>query len=258
MGFFARSVHVAASLVPRSVSPARLRLALSAAWRALRTSPAATQALALAAVPAVVGMLILAGLLQAGLAPMVLPLAGGFLLVGPVAWPLFLALRRCGSLRAAGGVLRGAPRGLWALTGVCMLLFLIWMSDAATVYSFMIGGEAGIGVERVAWFLALTSVMGVVLALIVFCIAAFAVPLLLDRRAGLVPAVMASVKAVFTSPATMLLWAGVLGVTGIVSALFPLLLLPGLPWLAFAGDLLYLEIFPPDHGLSDTPITHQD
>jgi len=24
------------------------------------------------------------------------------------------------------------------------------------------------------------------------------------------------------------------------------LLLPGLPWLAFAGDLLYLEIFPPD------------
>jgi uncharacterized membrane protein len=258
MGFFARSVDVAASLVPRSVSPARLKLALSAAWRERRASPAATQALALAAVPAVVGVLILAGLLQAGLAPMVLPMAGGFLLVGPAAWPLFLALRRCGSLHGTAGVLRGAPRGLWALAGVCLLLFLIWMSDAATVYSFMIGGEAGIGAGRVAWFLALTSVMGVVLALIVFCIAVFSVPLLLDRRAGLVQAVMASVKAVFASPGTMLLWAGVLGVTGIVSALCPLLLLPALPWLAFAGDLLYLEIFPPDHGLPDVPTTHQD
>ena len=70
-----------------------------------------------------------------------------------------------------------------------------------------------------------------VLALIVFCIAAFAVPLLLDRRAGLVQAVMASVKAVFTSPGTLLLWAAVLGATGIVAALCPPLLLPGLPWL---------------------------
>ncbi|WP_346285515.1 DUF2189 domain-containing protein [Zoogloea sp.] len=249
---------MAALLVPRRVSIACLKAVLAAAWRGLWRAPVSTPALAVAAVPAVVGTLILAGLLQTGLAPMVLPMAGGFLLVGPAAWPVFLALRRAGSLRGAAAALQGVPRGLWALAGVCLLLFLIWMSDAATVYSFMIGGETGIGAERVAWFLLLTSVMGVVLALIVFCIAAFSVPLLLDRRAGLVPAVMASVKAVFTSPGAMLLWAGVLGVTGIASALCPLLLLPVLPWLAFAGDLLYLEIFPPDHGLPDIPTTHQD
>ncbi|WP_169146522.1 DUF2189 domain-containing protein [Zoogloea dura] len=235
-----------------------MKWVLAAGWRELWRGSLSAPALALAAVPAVLGTLILAGLLKAGLAPMVLPMAGGFLLVGPAAWPLFLALRRCGSLHGATWVLRGMPRGLWALAGVCLLLFLIWMSDAATVYSFMIGGETGIGGARVAWFLLLTSVMGVVLALIVFCIAVFSVPLLLDRRAGLVQAVMASVKAVFASPGTMLLWAGVLGVTGIVSALCPLLLLPALPWLAFAGDLLYLEIFPPDHGLPDVPTTHQD
>lgn len=231
---------------------------MTVAWRVLWQAPASRPALAVAAVPAVVGTLILAALLQAGLTPMVLPMAGGFLLVGPAAWPLFLALHRSGSLHGGRRVLQAAPWGLWALAGVCLLLFLIWMSDAATVYSFMIGGEPDVGVERVLWFLGLTSVMGLVLALIVFCIAAFAVPLLLDRRAGLVQAVMASVKAVFTSPGTLLLWAAVLGATGIVAALCPPLLLPGLPWLAFAGDLLYLEIFPPDRGLPDIPITHQD
>lgn len=249
---------MAESLVPRRVPLACLQAALATAWRALWRAPESRPAMAVAAVPAVVGMLILAALLQAGLTPMVLPMAGGFLLVGPAAWPVFLALRRSGSLHGGRRVLQAAPRGLWALAGVCLLLFLIWMSDAATVYSFMIGGDTGVGAERIAWFLALTSVMGLVLALIVFCIAAFAVPLLLDRRAGLVQAVTASVKAVFTSPGTLLLWAAVLGATGIVAALCPLLLVPGLPWLAFAGDLLYLEIFPPDRGLLDIPITHQD
>jgi hypothetical protein len=51
-----------------------------------------------------------------------------------------------------------------------------------------------------------TSLMGAVLASIVFCITAFAVPLLFDGRASLVQAVTASVRAVFASPAAR--WCG--------------------------------------------------
>ena len=89
------------------------------------------------------------------------------------------------------------------------------------------------------------SVMGMVLALIVFNVTAFAVPLLFDRRALLVGAVTASVRAVFTNPAAMLAWAVVLGVAVIATIHIPPLLIVVLPCLAFASDLLYLEVFPP-------------
>jgi hypothetical protein len=70
---------------------------------------------------------------------MMLPLAGGFLLVGPAVLAGFFALRRvaeAGRRPGPADVLAGfrqAPRGLWVLAGVCCLLFLIWVSDAATV-----------------------------------------------------------------------------------------------------------------------------
>ena len=146
---------------------------------------------------------------------------------------------------------RQAPRGLWVLAGVCCLLFLIWVSDAATVYSFMIGaGDAPVGegglAARVLRFHLWTSLMGAVLAAIVFCITAFAVPLLFDGRASLVQAVTASVRAVFASPGALLVWALVLAAAVIATIHFPPLLMLSLPCLAFASDLLYLEVFPPE------------
>ena len=140
---------------------------------------------------------------------------------------------------------RQAPRGLWVLAGVCCLLFLIWVSDAATVYSFMIGGDAAPAGGQVLRFHLWTSLMGVVLAGIVFCITAFSVPLLFDGRAGLVQAVTASVRAVFANFGAMLAWAVVLGAALIATIHLPPLLLLSLPWLAFASDLLYLAVFPP-------------
>ena len=70
----------------------------------------------------------------------------------------------------------------------------------------MIGGSTP-EIGQVLRFHLWTSVMGMVLALIVFNVTAFAVPLLFDRRALLVGAVTACVRAVFTNPAAMLAWA---------------------------------------------------
>jgi uncharacterized membrane protein len=63
-----------------------------------------------------------------------------------------------------------------------------------------------------------------------------------------VQAVTASVKRC-SKPGAMLVWGLVLAVAVIATILCPPLLL--LPCLAFASDLLYLEIFPPE-GLPDT------
>lgn len=243
------------SLDPRRVSVATVFAALAGGWRAFRRFPAS--AAGFAAVFALIGVALFSLLLHLGLAPMMLPLAGGFLLVGPAVLAGFFALRRvaeAGRRPGPADVLAGfrqAPRGLWVLAGVCCLLFLIWVSDAATVYSFMIGagdvpaGEGGLA-ARVLRFHLWTSLMGAVLASIVFCITAFAVPLLFDGRASLVQAVTASVRAVFASPAALLVWALLLGAAVIATIHFPPLLMLSLPCLAFASDLLYLEVFPPE------------
>ena len=205
-----------------------------------------------AAVFAVIGLAIFGLLLHFGLAPLMLPFAGGFLLVGPAVLVGFFALRRAHAAGRRPGfadVLRGfghrtAPMSLAEK--------LIWLTDAATVFSFMIGGSTP-EIGQVLRFHLWTSVMGMVLALIVFNVTAFAVPLLFDRRALLVGAVTASVRAVFTNPAAMLAWAVVLGVAVIATIHIPPLLIVVLPCLAFASDLLYLEVFPPQGGLPDTP-----
>jgi len=239
---------VSESLQPRRISAAAVLAAVAGGWRDFRRCPA--PAAGFAALFAGIGLVTFAGLLRFGLAAMMLPFAGGFLLVGPAVLAGFFALRRAvteGRRPGLGEVLAGfgrAPRGLWVLAGVCSLLFLIWMSDAATVYSFMIG-KVSPAFGEVLRFQLWTGLMGAVLALIVFTITAFAVPLLFDGRAQLVGAVSASVRAVFSNPGAMLAWGLLLAVAIIATILLPPLLLVSLPCLAFASDLLYLQVFPP-------------
>jgi uncharacterized membrane protein len=238
-------------LTPCRISVGTILSAVSKGWAAYRRClvPAA----GFAGVFMLIGVGIFGALAHFGLSAMMLPFAGGFLLVGPAVLAGFFALRRAVAAGRGAGfadVLSGfrqAPRGLWGLAAACSLLLLIWLTDAATVYSFMIGGttpDAG----QVARFHLWTSLMGAVLAFIVFNITAFAVPLLFDGRASLVQAVTASVRGVFANPAPMLVWAVLLAGAIIATILFPPLLLVSLPCLAFASDLLYLQVFPPAGG----------
>lgn len=86
--------------------------------------------------------------------------------------------------------------------------------------------------------------MGAVFALIVFCIAAYAVPLLIERRATLVTGVSASVRAVFMSAVAHLLWALLLAAAVLSSALLTPALVLVLPVMAFASEVLYRRVFP--------------
>jgi uncharacterized membrane protein len=243
-----------ADLRPRSITAASVPSALASGWRVFLVS--ARVAMTYAAIFAVIGVFLLWGVASIGLAPLAWSLAGGFLLVGPVVLAGFLALAaavRAGRKPGWGDIVRAyrrVPRGLVGLSAVCVLLYIIWLTDAGILYSFMVGDTTA------GWqmFLPVTGelmrfqlgawVMGSVFALIVFCISAYSVPLLVERRATLVTGVAASVKAVFGNPAASLAWALVLGAAVIVAIVIPPVLIVILPVLAFAGEALYREVFP--------------
>ena len=87
-----------------------------------------------------------------------------------------------------------------------------------------------------------------------FCITAYAVPLLIERRAGLVTAVHASIRAIFASPAANLMWSLALASTIVLSLALPLLLAATLPIMAFATESLYRAVFPHDTAPAQQPV----
>ncbi len=180
------------------------------------------------------------------------------MLVGPAVLAGFFALFRLdarGDPVQATGALAGftsAPAGLWLIAAVCAFLFVIWITDAGVFYSFMVGGEH-LPIElpwlirlhqRVVVFELWAGVMGSALALIIFAISAFSVPLLFERRADPVGAVNASVRAVFGSPFAALLWGLLLAAATIAAILLLPLLVVVLPVLAYASFALYQRVFP--------------
>lgn len=209
-----------------------------------------------ATVFAVLGLLLFIALDVFAIAPISLSLSGGFMLIGPILLAGFFALSdrvRAGEKPRSTDFWRGfrsMPRGGWVVSFVCALLFLIWITDAGTLYGFMVGREPTRFAhllrldQSVIEFVFFSSIMGAVLAFILFTVSAFSIPLIYDRRANLVSGVSASVRTVFTRFGVVLPWACVL--TGIVmlSALLLPLLLVTLPVMAYASREFYFRAFP--------------
>ncbi|WP_025917321.1 DUF2189 domain-containing protein [Herminiimonas sp. CN] len=205
---------------------------------------------------AIIGLLILTGVARAGLTPMILPLAGGFMLIGPILL--------CGFFSVADRVARKLPprfgdvfsgfshasRQIIAVALVCMLLLLIWLTDAATLYGFMVGRTPVLlpGLlppsDEVAAFILWSSMMGAALAFLIFAISAFSVPLLYYRRVELVQAIVLSVRVIFGNFVPCISWAIILSAAIIVSILLLPLFLLAFPVMAYASHALYHEAFP--------------
>ncbi len=242
-----------APLTLRRVSLAAIPRSLSAGWALFRAHPRVS--CAYAAVFACVGLVLLGGVTLVGMTPMALPLAGGFMLVGPVLLTGYFNVAR---VEREGGTphftdllagFRQAPRELWVIALVCMFLFMVWVTDAATIYSFMIGRTPVMlrdvaAHDQVLAFEFYGSLMGSALAFAIYAVSAFSVPLLFDRRATLIGAVVASVRAVFGNFVVALAWALVLAVAMIGSILLLPLFIIVLPWLSYASYALYREFYP--------------
>lgn len=207
---------------------------------------------------ATVGALALAVVARAQVTPMALALGGGFMLIGPA---LLAGFFRLADIAAAGATprvghalsgFRDCPRDLWVVALVCVFLFLIWITDAATLYGFMVGRRPQpaewarliMPGRDVAAFTLWSSVMGAALAFVVYAISAFSVPLMYYRRAGLVAGVNASVQAVFRNFGVSVAWALLLAAATMLSILLLPLFLVVFPLLAYASQALYREVFP--------------
>ncbi|MCL2635659.1 MAG: DUF2189 domain-containing protein, partial [Betaproteobacteria bacterium] len=121
-----------------------LRAALREGWQL--TAATRRPSIAYALVFTAIGALILGGLLAAGLAPFAIAAAGAYMLLGPVFFPGFNGIAAAheaggpvGAMAVFAGFRHAAP-ALWVLALVCVLLFLIYVTDAAILYSYMIGG----------------------------------------------------------------------------------------------------------------------
>lgn len=237
----------------QSFSSATIWRALADGWRLANATRGVSIAYSLIFVLA--GGLILGGLLLQGWTPFVIAAAGAFMLIGPVILAGFYGIAGAyerGERVAFGNVLTGfgaASRALWALALVCGLLFMIFVTDAAILYAYMLGQTpvwvtdltTAAGVFK---FFRWASVSGLVVALLLFGVSAFSVPLLCERRAGLVEAVVLSVRIVFGSFPAAMLWAAVLASLTIGSVLLLPVLPLTLPWMAYASRALYRQVVP--------------
>ena len=247
-------MNTGSRLSPEAIHVHVVRTSLDAGWGVFGRCRGLS--LAYGGVFALIGSALIWGAQRFGLSAMTIPLFGGFLLVGPVAMAGLIGVSEAAGRERQPSTddiletIARAPRGLWALSLFCLLMFLIWLTDAGTLFSFMVG-ERSAGLSAVLprdpdsmRFQASAALTGFIFANVVFAVTVHAVPLLVSGRAGLVGAVTASVRAVFRSPVAHGLWALLLGAGVFSSLLMPPLLALTLPLLAYTGHAFHVAVFP--------------
>lgn len=197
---------------------------LSAGWNDMWTVPGVS--LTYGAVFALCAMLIAFGLTQLGWLPLVLVLAGGFLLIGPMlAVGLYEASRRLAAgtpVRIADVAIVGVvSRGQLAFMGALLLFaYIVWVEIALLLFMLFFGGSGLPAMQDFVQTLLFSNhglgllitgtAIGAVLAITVFAISAVSVPLLMVHKLDVVTAMTTSVRAVWQNPKAMLLWAALI------------------------------------------------
>ena len=251
-------MSVAPTPTTRKLTLTDVNQSVRTGWEEFRSMPAVS--VAFGAVFAVLGLVVLIAVFRIGISAMALPFAAGFMLLAPIFLVGFFRLSELHSsgsrphFKDALAGFRRAPAGLWVVALLCTFLFLVWITDAGVLYSFMIGmvdpADQPFWLnqlqEQVVAFTLWSTLMGSVLAFIAFAISAFSVPLLYQRRATLVQAVFSSVHAVLRHFIISIAW-GLLLTMSIVSSILLLpLLAVVLPVMSYASFAFYLRVFQPN------------
>lgn len=196
---------------------------LAAGWRDFMRAPAVS--LSYGFLFSIAGYVVIYGLYALDMFYLILPLAAGFMLVGPVAAiGLYDVSRRleAGQQVTLGGALRSflSHFGTVSTMGLILMLFLLaWIRVAMLIFALFFGGQVitrANFIEAVFFapeslpFVVTGTVVGAALATAVFAISAISLPMLLDRDVGVPTAVAASFRAVNRNPQAMALWAALI------------------------------------------------
>ncbi len=195
---------------------------LAAGWRDMREAPGVCLSYGL--LFAAAGALLTALIWFYGVFYLVLPLAAGFMLMGPIlAVGLYEVSRR---LEGGDTVALGEALGAWrrnvsqiALMGVALMLFLLgWIRLATLIFALFFSSnpprpetalfinDVFLSVESLPFLIVGTTVGGI-LAAAVFAVSAVSIPLLLDRPVNVITAITTSIAVVQKNFWTMALWA---------------------------------------------------
>jgi uncharacterized membrane protein len=197
---------------------------LAAGWQDLRAAPAV--GLGYGAAFTAIGFVLLGAAWQMDMLwKVVLPLAGGFLLVAPVlAVGLYETSRRlqAGEPTSMTLALEGWNRNLGqlALVGVAgLVLWIAWMRLAFLIFMLFFAydpprpdhflADVFLSDETIP-FLLTGTVVGAVLAVIAFAISAVSVPMLMHRDVNVIAAIVTSVEAVRQNFFPMMVWAALI------------------------------------------------
>jgi uncharacterized membrane protein len=248
---------------PHGDTELSVRRWLAAGWRDYRASAWLSSSFSL--LFTLPGALAVWGLLHYDLGLLLFPLFGGFVLVAPV---LVTGYQRAARLLRLGhtprfmdlllGITEGTP-GIWFLTFLLGLGYLIWITDALIIYGIYFGQrplplDAALLSDPLLradllGYLLYGGLLGLGIATMGFIVAVFGIPLILHRRLGFIDAVNRSVSTVFRHPALMLRWALTLAGTTLLtlSVALPLLVVV-LPVLGYASYAAYAALLPDDAG----------
>lgn len=191
---------------------------------------------------------------------LVYPFATGFLLVAPVlltGYQRVARLLRQGQRPGAGDLLRGIGEGtpgIWFLTFILVLCYLIWVTDALVIYAIYfdfsllrLDGMQGISaaqLDGLLTYLLFSGVMGLFFALLSFAISIFSVPLIMHGKLHFIAAILSSVRMVFRHFPLMLMWGlCIAGLVLVALVVLPLMVVV-LPVVAYASYAAFADLYP--------------
>lgn len=101
-------------------------------------------------------------------------------------------------------------------SAIMLVIFLVWARAASMIHVFF-PMEAQPELADLALFLGVGTTVGALFTALVFSASAFSLPMMLDRQADTVTAVLTSVNAVLRNKGPMVVWAALIGLCLIVS-----------------------------------------
>ncbi len=178
-------------------------------WRDLKRAPRAS--LTYGGILVITSYLIAFMAITFGNLYVLIALLSGFIFLGPILamafYEISVQLQR-GKTPTLTNSLEGSLRNLgdqMVFAVILMVIFLVWARAASMIHVFF-PAMGNPSLADLATFLTIGTVVGSLFATIVFCISAFSLPMIVDRKTDMVTAVVTSFNAVLRNKPAMVVW----------------------------------------------------